>query len=403
MTWSVVINGQRFERFKSLRFSRDIEQNIGQFSFEASDASPKSSGVLTNDDIRIMYKDKVVMTGWVDKLDANAGLDGRTLEVSGRDQLCDLVDSSIPDAAKVSSGKPSLLSVSRSVMGALGLPFSVYDTTKDGVGSLQVINQKVADAGEMAMGFLAKLAARHQVWMIADENSNLRIMRAAEFDSDHAFIFISDGNGVNNIDKITYSIDMSQLYSRVRVVSQTPVAYETITKEIEGDEGDSVFEAPKAATSKTTQRRSTPVQVLGEATDTFARRTRYLEIRGTEAMNAAEAERRARDEINSRKARAFVYTCQTHVFESPSGQILRIGDTVQLLDEAQQLRGRFVLAGFSVQFSIDGGTKCDLRLAPRGAYQIVDPQPDKIQFAKTPKVRKPRTRRAKETKPRVVF
>lgn len=400
--WSVTINGKKYNLYQSFRFSRDIENNVGAFSFTASDRSPQSDGIFANDEIRIMYKDQVVMTGWIDDIDMKGGLDGRIVEVSGRDQLCDLVDSSIPDDAKVSTGSPSLMSVCQQVMRSLGLPYNIYDTTKDGAGSLPVKNQKVADAGEMAMGFLAKLAARHQVWLVADENSNLKIMRAGESKSDLRLFYLIDKPNNTNIINANYRIDLSQLYRRIRVVSQTAAAYETVeyTKG-KATDGDSVFTAPTAATTGTKRKRvSDGTHIFGEATDTFARPTRYLEIRASEVMTNADCQKRAQDEVNSRHAKAFSYTAEIAFFESRKGNILRLGDVVGLVDEVRNVKGFMIVGGFDVTFDIDGGTKVTVRLAPPEAYQIVDAQPDKIQYAKVPKVAKPKVAKAKKTKER---
>ena len=400
--WSVLINGQKYNLFKSFRFSRDIENNIGSFSFSASDRAPEPDGVFANDAIVIMYKDQVVMTGWIDDIQQVGGMDGRTVEVSGRDQLCDLVDSSVPDAAKVAKGEPSLLSVCRLVMQSLGLPYTVTDTTRDGAGSLGVKNQKIADAGEQAMGFLAKLAARHQVWLIADENSNLQIMRAGERRTDMRLFFLQNNPNNTNIIDAQYRIDLSQIYSRIRVVSQTPPAYAEVEyTKTKSKEGDDVFNAPQAAVQGTKRKRvSDGTHIFGEATDAFARPTRYLEIRGSEVMTSEDCRRRAQDEVNSRRAKAFRYTAKIAFFESRSGQILRLGDVIGLIDDVRNVKGHFIVAGFDVEFSMDGGTQVTVRLAPPEAYQIVDPQPDKIQYAKVPKVAKPKTAKPKKTKER---
>jgi prophage tail gpP-like protein len=400
--WTVLINGQKYNLFKSFRFNRDITNNVGSFSFTASDRSPTSDGVFAGDAIQIMYKDQIVMTGWIDGLAMTGGMDGRAVEVSGRDQLCDLVDSSVPDAAKVAKGSPSLLSVCQQVMGALGLPYLVNDTTRDGAGSQGVKNQKIADAGEQAMGFLAKLAARHQVWLVADENSNLRIMRAGEQKSDLRLCYLGNDPDATNIMQAEYRIDLSQVYSRVRVVSQTAASYANIeyTKK-KATDGNAVFVAPTAAVTGTKRKRvSDGTHILGEATDLYARKTRYLEIRGSEVMSDADCAKRARDEVNSRRAKAFTYNAEIAFFESRSGRILRLGDVIELIDDVRNLKGRWIIAGFDVSFDIDGGTKVSLRLAPPEAYQIVDPQPDKIEYAKAPKVAKPKTGKARPTKER---
>lgn len=392
--FSIFVGGKKFEFFKSLKFNRDIENNVGSFSFVTDDRSPNAEGVFANDDVIIKYKDKVLMTGWVDKMIMTGGLDGRIVTVSGRDKIADLVDSSIPDSVKVFKGDVSLATVVQATIGALNMPFRVVDQ----VGVLPVKNQKVADAGERAMGFLAKLAARHQVWLVADENSNLQIMRAGDQSGDLRLFYLPSGNDKNNILSAEYAIDMSNVFKTVRVVGQTGASY----GEVEYDKkkataGDNVYTAPTAATKATKRvRLSDGTSIQGEATDSYARPSRYLEIKGSEVMTAADCAKRARDEVNSRRARAFVYKCKINFLESENGRILRIGDVIQLSDKVRNVSGKLIIAAFDVSFDIVGGTQVDLRLAPPEAYQIVDPQPDKIEYAKVPRVKKPKAAKAKK-------
>jgi prophage tail gpP-like protein len=346
--FTVNVNSTRYDKYESLSFSRNIENNVGEFSLIVTDTSPRNLGVQVNDLIQILLDDIICFTGFIDKITISGGIDGRRIDISGRDTCADLVDGSIPDAAKVFKGKVSLMQVINKTMSSLGMQNKVTDTTKSRDGSKQVLNQKISDAGENAMSFIAKLAARHQVWVVANEAGNLDIMRAGERVSDLNLVFMFNGNGVNNILQASLEIDGTQLFNKIKVRGQSGVGYQSIDTGTKFDD------------------------LSGEAFELNARKSRYLEIKSSEVMTSTELKKRAIDEINLRKAKAFVYTVKVNYFKTKTNKLVRIGDVVNVQDEAREVFGSFIVAAFNVAFDLSSGTIVDLTLAPISAYQIVE-------------------------------
>jgi prophage tail gpP-like protein len=348
--WLVHLNGQHFDRYTSISFNRAIDNNVGQFTIEASDKNPKDTPLQANDLIEIYCGTEKVFTGYADKLTVQGSRDGSKITYAGRDILCDAVDSSVPDKGKNKKGTYTLKAACEAAFKTLGMTNKVIDTTKDKIGDKKIKQQKTEESGGcQVMQSLSKMAAKLQVWLIADENGDLLIFRAGEKTADIEFYYLFDGEGKNNILDAELAIDLSQVFSKIKVRGKGSITFD--------------ISSTKAADL---------VDINGSHYDDNARPTRYLEIKSNETMTKAQVEQRAKDEVNLRRAKAFEYKVQTNFFTDKKGKILHLGDMCMIEDELRQVSGKFLIRSFDVKFDRDGGTQVTLTFAPAEAFQVVE-------------------------------
>ncbi|WP_434779277.1 phage baseplate assembly protein [Neisseria sp. Ec49-e6-T10] len=348
MKWSVMVNNAIYDKWESFRFGRSIESNCGRFSLTVTNTFPIDLPVRGNDEIKIMLGDNIVFTGWVNKLSDKGSLDGSTIEISGEDKTCDLIDSCVPDKVKNTKGSLTLKQMCELVISSIGLDIKVIDLTQDKIGDKKVTAQKTADVGERCMAFLTKLATKLQVWLVTDEDSNLVIMRAGEQETDLSLNYLLQGTKINNVLGASFDIDLRKLFNQVKIRGQKSLGF-----------------------SATSDNAADFIDLTGQHFDLDARESRYLEIKAKENMTGKELQQRAVDEVNYRKAQAYVYDCTLASFLTPSNQLIKLGQLIQINDERRDIAGKFIIKSFDVDFDLDG-TKVNLSLAPKEAYQVVD-------------------------------
>jgi prophage tail gpP-like protein len=371
--FKVLLDGKDFDRWTSLSFNRAIDNNCGQFSIEASDKNPKDSPLQANGLIEIFWNSQRCFTGWVDEVDVSGNRDnGSIIKYSGRDTLCDAYDSSMPDKGKNKKGEYTLKSACEEALKLLGMTNKVIDTTRDGIGSKKVKQQKTEN-GSKVLESLAKMAAKLQVWLVANEAGDLEIMRAGERVNDCNLYYLFKGDGKNNVLDAGLKIDLKEIYSKIKVRGKGSVTFNVTNK----DAADLV-------------------DINGSHFDENARPTRYLEVKANDTMTKAQVGQRAKDEVNLRRAKAFVYQVKTNFFTGKDGKIIRLGGTHIIEDEQRQVSGKYLLRGFDVQFARDGGTDVTMTFAPPEAFQVVEVDERQEKCDKSKKHIKKQTKRFEE-------
>jgi len=369
--FTVSINDKPESNWTKLDFSRSIDENVGTFSISGTLAA-KDSKIQANDFVNIYFKNQVVMTGVIDRISIRGGRDGTEITYSGRDVVCDAVDSCVPDKLKNIKGEITLKNYAEKLISGLGLTNKVIDTTKDGAGSKPVKQQKTIESGEKALEAITKMAAKLQLWIVADEKSDLLIMRAGELDLGTKYCYLKNGAGLNNILDAELEIDTAEIFNKVKVRGKGSVAFDI-----------------NASNDNVTD-------LSGYNYDEMARPTRYLEIKTNDTMTLEQIKQRAQDEINYRKAKSVQYRISTNFFHTKSGGFIKVGGVVDVDDEIRWVSGKMIVRSFTTSYSRSDGTKCDLMLAPIEAYQIVDLDEKQYKTSKTSKHVKKSDKKFKE-------
>jgi prophage tail gpP-like protein len=119
--FEVIVNGSAFSGFESLSIDRPLTAATGSFSLELHPDFRRGLPVLPGQSVQIVARDKTVISGFVDELDATSSRGSQTVNVSGRDKTADLVDCST-EAKQFTNA--TLLEIVETIVGPFGIGFA---------------------------------------------------------------------------------------------------------------------------------------------------------------------------------------------------------------------------------------------------------------------------------------
>jgi prophage tail gpP-like protein len=355
MTFEIRVNDQIFTDFETARVVRSLDTNSGAFSFSSSNTAPVDYPVRAGDAVQILINGVSKIVGFCDSVSGSMTTDGHTITAQGRDNTCDLIDSSVPDSAKTIPSPISLKAFAETLISSLGLNIPVVNS----IGSSVIVGDAVsddifaentgitADSGRRCMDFLTDFARKKQVYIIADGAGRMLIYRPGKTNAPGALIHRRDGDDQNTIKSYSVSFDHGNRFRTYKVSSQDNLgSFDTYDDE--------------------------SVARGGTATDRGSRPGRYMEFQGEEAMGDAESARRATEEANIRKARAVNYTTVVAGVspEFNSRNLWDIGQLVSVSDDFAGVRGTFLIREVEYVVNLSRGTETRITVAPPDAYNV---------------------------------
>lgn len=361
MSFEIRINGSPFTLWKSASVQRSIDSNAGAFRFTNSSSAPIANyPVKAGDFVEILVNNKRKIAGFIDEISGSQDDTSHNLDVSGRDNTADLIDSNVPDDSKVIEGPISLKGLAEKIIKSLGLSIAVTSSVT-GLEDFTDSDLQSASSGETCMAFLVKFARKQQVYLIPDGNGNLLIFRPDKSNKAQTPLIHRQGERNNNV--LTYSFKQSQQdrFRTYKCRSQDNIGFDT---EAEYDQD--------GASRK------------GEATDTQMRKTRYCEFVAEETMKSKTCEQRAAEESNIRRALGIEYVVSVAGVAQGNGTLWDIGQYVTVQDEYAGIKGLFLIKSVEYAIDVNGGTRTQLTCVPPDAYQVVQvPSAEDKRSAKT--------------------
>jgi prophage tail gpP-like protein len=346
MSFKISVNGKAFTRWKSVKITKSIDNNCGIFNFSNSASEPLSDyPTREGDSVKILINDIPVITGFVDNVSGSCSSLSHEISVSGRDNIQDLIDSSVPDSAKVTEGPVSMATLCKRIISAIGSDIPV-STNISGLKSFSDTDLQAAGTGESCMSYLVSFARKRQVYLVADGNGGLVIYKPDRNNKASSSLFHTVGTK-NNILDCTFRRAMETRYNYYVCRSQDNFGFDPFADYSSGSGCNRV----------------------GGAKDPDIRITRYLEVHAGQSMNDSECKGRAGEECNIRRTAALAYVCTIPGVTQSNGSLWDFGQIVTLQDDYASISGEFLIK--SVEFSIDveGGTLSRLELVLPDAYQ----------------------------------
>jgi prophage tail gpP-like protein len=348
MQLDIRINGQIYTLWETATVSRSLDNVCGQFGFTTSLRGDYP--VQDGDQVQVLVNSKVWLTGYVFDLTSNYGIGSSYVSIAGRDLTADLVDSSVPDSAKVLSGG-TIIDMCRAVVNGLGLPIKVIDQT-GGVAPFATADLETAEVGGNCFDFLSSFARRRQVYLITSRDGDLIVYRPSGVTATTQIINKHDSANRNNVLSCTVRRSSMDRYYRYRISSQDSVADNDIDYSGTGTDNN------------------------GEAIDNDIRQLRYLEVIAEEPMAPTDCSARAKEESNLRRARGLDYSATIAGVTQRDGSLWEPGQLVRVDDDILNVIGTFIIR--RVQLDVDlgspasGGSRTTLTVAQPDAYKAQD-------------------------------
>jgi prophage tail gpP-like protein len=273
-----------------------------------------------------------------------------SLIISGRDNIQDLIDSSVPDSAKVTEGPISLKKLCERVINSLPVPpaikviekvFGLLDFTEDELES--------AGSAEKCMEYLVNFARKRQVYLVPDGSGNLLIFRPDTSNKASEPLINRIGSSTNNVKKSFVTRSQQNRFRKILCRSQDNFGVDPFAD----SDGEGTDRNDKAE-------------------DGQIRATRYLEIQAEETMTKEECEERAKEEVNIRRAMGQPYTAIVAGNSQSDGTVWDFGQFVQIDDEVKGVTGEHLIK--SVEYSVSLppiGTRTRMVCVQSDAYQVI--------------------------------
>lgn len=361
MSFDIQINGRPYALWESATIQRSIDANAGIFNFTNSSTAPRSDyPIKVGDFVEIRINGTRKIAGFIDDISASQDDDSHTVEVSGRDRIQDLIDSSVPDAAKVTAGPVALKKLCENVISSLGAEIGVVQQFAD-VPDFTSDDLQAAGSGDTCMEYLVSFARKRQVYLVPDGSGNIVIFRPDRSNKSVSPLLNRKDGRINNVQSCSGRWSQQDRFNRYLCRSQDNFGFDPF--------GDYAGEG--------TDRKD-------EVTDGQIRSTRYLEIQAEEAMKAPECKARASEEANIRRTSGETYTATVAGVDQSDGTLWDFGQFVDIIDDLNGVSGEFLIK--SVEYAIDTvrGTRTRLVCVPPDAYQVTaEPTPADARQAET--------------------
>lgn len=361
MSFEIRINGQPFTLWKSATVQRSIDTNAGAFRFSNSTSSPVGTyPVKTGDFVEILINGNRKIAGFVDEISGSQDSGSHTIEVSGRDNTADLIDSSVPDSVKVMEGPISLKAMIEKIISSISATISVLQNVS-GLTDFDDEELQAAGCGDSCMAHLVSFARKRQVYLVPDGAGGLIIYRPDK--SNRATTSILHVPGLSNNNVTSYSFQQSQQdrFNQYKCRSQDNFGFSDLA-DYAGDGTD----------------RSDVV------IDSQIRASRYREFQAEQTMGDKTCAQRAAEESNIRRAQGVTYTVSIPGVAQSDGTLWDFGQFVDVRDDYAGISGLYLIKSIEYAVDVSSGTRTQLTCCPPDAYQFTaEPSPEDKRAART--------------------
>ena len=361
-------NGITHGGWLSLKVTSSLAQLSGTFSLGLTERWPGQSdkrGIKPGDSCTLFLGRELIITGWVDSLQADYNADSHQLSVKGRDRTCDLVDCGHSGATVKWQDKTLL-----QILGEVCQPFGIEIVLDGDQGG--VFKEIAYSPGDSVMSLIRKLCRMRGLIPTSLGDGKLLLTGPGATRAGASLVL------GENVKSGRISIDHTNRFSIYRVQGQAkPDSQKATYNFFGGQDADTQNESLQLLAAQ--QSAASP---LATATDEEITRHRPLILLAEAPGDQSVMETRAGWEKVNRKGLSRRVTYTVSGWEAKSGELWRINTLVPVRDEYLGIDGELLIE--TVSYSLDGGSGsiCELTLVHPDAYL---PEPPELAQAKANK------------------
>jgi prophage tail gpP-like protein len=349
---AIEVSGVRYEGFVSAKVEARMDALSRSFEFEATSDKGRPLPIRGGEACRIYADGDLVLTGFVEVVDASGSAEDHAISIKGRDRAADLVDSTLGILSDI---RPpiDLKTIIRRVLKHLDLGLSVVDQASPEKYN-EAEDLAAPEPGKPAFEFLEALSRKRQVLLTSNEDGNVVIAKPSGTKTGASILHRVKSNE-NNVLSYSVSYDATGRFRVYKTLSQLNVVPLLLAGGV--DLGSIVSQGE----TKT-------------VVDSSIRRGRQL-VNSSESMfSAAEGEKRSRWEANVRRARGRVYSATMDGFRDQFGVLWRPNTRVRVLDDYAGIDGEMLVNSVTYSVSEQGSTST-LAMVERDAYTLAVQEP----------------------------
>lgn len=344
------INGQRFTGFTYASVQRSMDSLCGTFFFSTT-VKEDADGLIANglkmdDKVEIFIDDQKVMTGYIEELSIDSGVNNHELSFGGRDITSDIIDSSMPTFSELNF--KNFKELITQVLSKASINVKVINNlTKQDLDTLNFDafggDGKAPDLNMTIFDFFDHFAKQKQVLLLTNESGDLVITREESKVSPGALTCKTNNNN-NNIISASVNINTYERFSKVNISAQ------------DGNAVDKNL-----------------INQQGFATDSQIRKSKQQRIfypNKTTDPNALQ--NMSQWHINMYKAKGTRYSSITQgYYAQPVSEILwEVNTLVDVEDDLTNVKGQYLIEGFSFTKDADSGSVTRLNIVNKGSYSV---------------------------------
>lgn len=341
----IQVNGIPYSKWETATLTRSIDSSSSVFNMVTSSMAPQDFPVKRGDQVTILIDNTAKIYGFVDQVSASGDASTHSIQVAGRDNTCDLIDSTVPDSAKSIVGPITLKALCETVISGLGAQITVSDESGQ-TNQFIADDLQAAEPGDKCMDFLQSYSRKTQVFLVPSGGGNLVIFRPGAVNATSPLLH-QVGNNQNNVKSWSVVQSQQNMYNTYQIRSQDNIGYNENADY--GTDG---------------------MSRNGQSTDASIRTSRFIEVIAEESMTDAECLGRSKEEANIRRARSIEYTAVVAGFSQVNGSVWDIGLRVAVKDEIAGINGIFIIRSVEYSVSLGQGEQTRITCAPIDAYKV---------------------------------
>lgn len=324
---------------------RSLEAAVSTFAFTAAPrwpTEPNPVRVLLGSPtpVEVYVGDQKVITGFAERVGSRGDKTQLSINVNGRSKTADIVDSNPHKAERFKNR--TLYQIAKELCAPFGVEVVVSPEIATAPELLRVFSSFRAPATEKVFSIIEKAARSRGVLLTDDEEGRLLLTRATKTTKAKTALVMGE-----NVVAWDVSFDSSDLYSSIIVRGQRAP--------VDGDSGLSAFGVSATVEEPLLQER-----------------TRVLQLKAEGAADAERNKRRAQWEAASRFGKAYRLGYTVQGWLMGDGALWRPNLLVDVHDTRNSVSGTFLI--HEVKYGLTGdGSRTELRLAPREAFDLLEP------------------------------
>lgn len=346
--FALIANGVQYEGFKSATVNKSISSIAGTFQCEVTErvrAGAPARVIQQESTAKILLERNAVINGFVEKIQTRVTKDSRSIGISGRDKLADLIDCSVP-ANLIGDHNPPINFFDFAKLLCKPFGITVFKATSK---SMRIEKKTSIAPGQSPFEVLEERARQLGVLLVGNGEGELVI---TEPGAESAEVDLIEGQQFKEVDQ---DYDVSQVYSDYQFVSQS-----------EADDDSS----------------SAAAEIEGKAKDNLAKRYRLLIQPAGTAVGNGEAEKLAQWEATVRRARSNRVTVTVATWYQNKNKIWRPNLTVKVVAPSISVNATMLIDECQYSVNTDGSYTV-LTLVNKNAYSpkpLIESDPEGFQW-----------------------
>jgi prophage tail gpP-like protein len=369
---ALLVDGVSYDAWVAVEITRDLSEIAGSFDVSTDDLARTASALPAGlhgggipfqrfQAVKVLLDGEPVLDGYIDVVAPALVGDAVGCRVSGRDKTGQLVDCAAAPFGPVEYRKIKLEALASKLCEPFGVTVRVEVDTGDPFDKVSI------DTGETVMSVLEKYARKRAVLLVSDGVGGLILTRS--------------GNGrapgeiraPGNVTSTRGQFDGREQFSPVVVKGQAEHGAGKRQKGAALDRTALPLETPPAPAGdadKPTGVESRATSILGVAWDDTVPLWRPAVKTPRAKGTLKDADTEAKWWVSTARGRAETCTYGLADWRAEGGGLWRPNEMVPISDRYQLIDKDLLIAGVTYTYG-DDGTRCELRVCGREAYELL--------------------------------